>query len=120
MTDIESLVQRYLATFNETDARRRSALLEGIYTTNATYTDPHADLQGPAAIDELIGVIQKSYPGVTFELAGRIDAHHAQARFTWHAMAEGAKEPVAIGFDVIVLENERIGRVYGFLDKSPS
>ncbi len=120
MNNIDSIVQRYLATFNETDARQRSALLQQIYTEDATYIDPHADLEGPAAIHEFIGAIQNKYPGVTFMLAGKVDAHHAQARFTWHAMAQGVREPVAIGFDVIALEKGRIRRVYGFLDKSPS
>lgn len=117
--NVEALVQRYLATFNETDAVRRKALIEAVYAASARYTDPHADLEGPAAIDAFVGAIQARYPGVLFSLAGKVDTHHTQARFTWHAAPKGASEPVAIGFDVIALEGERIGRVFGFLDKSP-
>jgi hypothetical protein len=119
MTLIDSLVQRYLATFNETDARRRRDSLDALYGTRGGYTDPHASLVGGAAVDEFIGAIQHRYPGVVFTLAGKVDAHHDVARFTWHAMASGALEPVAIGFDVMVVDGERIRQVYGFLDKSP-
>ena len=52
-------------------------------------------------------------------LGGAVDAHHDQARFTWHLAPQGAAEPVVIGFDVAVVEQDRIGSVYGFLDKVP-
>ena len=34
-------------------------------------------------------------------------------------MAEGVPSPVAIGFDVVVVDTNRVSRVYGFLDKAP-
>ena len=54
-----------------------------------------------------------------FTLGGAVDAHHDQARFSWHLGPAGAAEPVVIGFDVAVVEQDRIGSVYGFLDKVP-
>ncbi len=46
--------------------------------------------------------------------------YHDVARFTWHARGAGAGEPLAIGFDVIVLEGSKIRQVIGFLDKAPN
>jgi hypothetical protein len=55
-----------------------------------------------------------------FTLGGPADAHHNQARFTWHLGPAGG-EPVVIGFDVVVLsEDGRIASVHGFLDKVPA
>jgi hypothetical protein len=51
---------------------------------------------------------------------GKVDEHHDVARFTWHARAGTASgEPLAIGFDVIVLERGKIRQVIGFLDMAP-
>ena len=119
MTDIENIVRRYLDSFNETDARRRRAAIDALYTEDCSYTDPNVAVTGRDGIDGYIAGVQKQFPGVVFTLAGGVDAHHDQARFTWHVGPPGAG-PVAVGFDVVVLEDCRIRRVYGFLDRVPS
>ena len=118
MTDIESIVRRYLDSFNETDARRRRAAIDALYTEDCSYIDPNVAVTGRDGIDAYIAGVQKQFPGVVFTLAGKVDAHHDQARFTWHVGPPGAA-PVAVGFDVAVFENGRIRRVYGFLDNVP-
>jgi SnoaL-like domain len=116
----QDLVTRYLQVFNETDARRRAAIVSDLYAEECSYIDPLAAVSGRTAISDFVGAVQQQFPGVRFVLAGAIDAHHAQARFTWHAVAEGVKEPVAIGFDVVVHDGTRIRQVLGFLDKAPA
>lgn len=118
MTDIDTLVRRYLDTFNDTDEKRRRATLEQVWSEKCAYVDPHVAIEGREQIDAFIASVQQRFPGVEFRLASTVDAHHDQARFTWHAGPPGGK-PLAVGFDVIVLENGRIGRVYGFLDAAP-
>ena len=55
-----------------------------------------------------------------FTIGGPVDAHHVQARFSWHLGPSGA-EPVVIGFDVAVMNGGgQIRTVYGFLDKVPA
>jgi hypothetical protein len=115
----DTLVARYLQIFNETDETRRRALVDETYTEDCSYTDPLAAVTGRAGVSDFIGAVQKQFPGVVFALNGRVDRHHEQARFTWHAMAQGVLEPVAIGVDVVVLAGDRIRQVYGFLDKAP-
>jgi hypothetical protein len=57
---------------------------------------------------------------LTFRLAGPVDGHHNQARFTWEFGPEGVDAPV-VGFDVAVLSHEgKVVAVYGFLDKVPA
>src|SRR5438105_2790725 len=116
--DHSDVVTRYLAAFNEPDGARRSALIDGLYTADCTYTDPHADVQGPAGISEFIAQTQERFPGYTFALHGDVDAHHNQARFQWQAGPP--EEPGRfIGFDVLVCDGERIGQVLGFMDAAP-
>src|SRR5947209_2069124 len=116
---MQELIERYLAAFNETDPNRRRELLESLYTSDSTYTDPHVDLRGPDQIDSFIAQTQERFPGVTFTLGGPVDAHHDQARFQWQAGP--AEQPDQfVGFDVIVADERRIRSVYGFMDAAPA
>lgn len=119
MDNPNELVERYIASFNETDAARRRSLLDALYTGDSTYTDPQVDLCGPEQVDAFIVETQKRFPGYTFKLGGPVDAHHDQARFQWHAGP--AEDPDQfIGFDVIVADDGRIRSVYGFMDAAPA
>jgi hypothetical protein len=116
---MDDLVKRYLNTWNIRDAAARRRTIDSLFADGCNYTDPMGAVSGPAGVDGFIAAVQKQFEGVTFELGGRVDAHHDVARFTWHAVAKGSVEPLAIGFDVIVLEGGRIKQVVGFLDKAP-
>jgi hypothetical protein len=117
---MNEIVERYLAAWNETDAVKRRSLVDGLWAADARYTDPLADAHGRAEIDGLIGAVQQQFPGFVFTLGGAVDAHHDQARFSWHLGPAGAAEPVVIGFDVAVLDGDgQLRSVYGFLDKVP-
>jgi hypothetical protein len=116
---MQEIIERYLAAWNETDATKRRSLVDEVWAPDGSYTDPLADVRGREAIDGLIGAVQQQFPGFVFTLGGAVDAHHDQARFSWHLGPAGAAEPVVIGFDVAVVEQDRIGSVYGFLDKVP-
>ncbi|NYH92478.1 nuclear transport factor 2 family protein [Actinopolymorpha rutila] len=85
-----------------------------------TYVDPLAEAGGRAAISGLIDAVQAQFPGFVFSRVSEVDAHHRQLRFSWGLGPDG-EEPVVIGFDVIVLDEDgRIQDVRGFLDKVPA
>ncbi|GAA2300482.1 nuclear transport factor 2 family protein [Nonomuraea roseoviolacea subsp. roseoviolacea] len=120
MSDINELVQRYLAAWNETDATARRAALAEVFAEDATYTDPLVSVRGLDGLDATIAAVQGQFGGLVFSLGGAVDAHHDIARFTWNLGPEGA-EPLAVGFDVAVIgEDGRITQVLGFLDKVPA
>ncbi|MER7364893.1 nuclear transport factor 2 family protein [Nonomuraea wenchangensis] len=115
-----TLVERYVAAWNETDAEARAKAVAELWTEDATYTDPLADVAGHDGIAAVIQGAQGMFPGLVFTPGEVYDAHHHIARFTWHlGPADG--EPVAVGFDVVELaEDGRIRRVLGFLDRVPA
>jgi ketosteroid isomerase-like protein len=115
-----TLVERYVAAWNETDAEARAKAVADLWTEDATYTDPLADVAGHDGIAAVIAGAQGMFPGLVFTPGEVYDAHHHIARFTWHlGPADG--EPVAVGFDVVELaEDGRIRRVLGFLDRVPA
>ena len=120
MGDFDSVVERYLAAWNETGPARRRAAIDDLFAADVRYTDPLADVTGRAELDGLIAAVQQQFPGLVFAPAGPVDAHHDQARFTWGLGAPGA-EAAVVGFDVAELDADgRIRRVFGFLDRVPA
>jgi uncharacterized protein (TIGR02246 family) len=120
MTASPDLAARYLAAWNQTDPAARRAAVADLFTEDARYTDPLADVTGRDAIEAAIAAVQAQFPGFVFRLAGPVDAHHDQVRFTWHLGPEGQEAPI-VGFDVAVTDGDgRIRAVLGFLDRVPS
>jgi hypothetical protein len=120
MRDFGDLVSKYIAACNDTDPGARRGLIGEIWATDGRYVDPLADVAGPEQIDGLIGAVQTQFPGLRFRLAGPVDAHHDQARFTWELAPEGA-DAVVVGFDVARRGPDgRLALVLGFLDKVPA
>lgn len=118
-TPTTGLVQSYLDTWNATDPTARRALIERVFTPDARYVDPLADVTGSDALDALIAGVQEQFPGMRFTPVGEVDAHHDVCRFRWGLGPEGA-EPLVIGFDVAaVAPDGRIRTVHGFLDRVP-
>jgi hypothetical protein len=117
---MQEIIERYIASWNETDPEVRHGLVAELWAAGGAYTDPMADVRGPDAIDGLIGAVQQQFPGLVFTLGGPVDANHSQARFSWHLGPAGG-EALVVGFDVVVLNAEgRIASVHGFLDKVPA
>lgn len=119
MSAIRELIENYIRSWNETDPLRRRALIERVYAENVAYTDPMAQVGGWEGIDTTIAAVQGMFPGHRFALAGEVDAHHDLARFRWQLIAPGNDEPLVVGFDVAELDEGRVRRIHGFLDKVP-
>ena len=120
MSDFDVVVQRYLAAWNETDPEARRAAVAEVFSDDVRYTDPMVDVRGAEALAATIGAVQTQFPGFVFRLAGPVDAHHDQVRFTWELGPEGAEAPI-VGSDVALLDADgRISAVLGFLDRVPA
>jgi hypothetical protein len=120
MAELAHLVGKYIEAWNETDAAARQDLIAGFWARDGRYIDPLADVAGPEQLDGVIGAVQTQFPGMRFRLAGPVDAHHDQARFTWELAPDGA-EAVVVGFDVARRDEDgRLALVLGFLDQVPA
>jgi hypothetical protein len=119
LTDFDSIAQRYIDAWNETDAVARQALVAELFASDARYIDPLTDVAGFAGIDAAMSAVQAQFPDFRFRLTGEVDAHHDQLRFTWELGPNDADAPI-MGFDVAVTNNGKIQSVFGFLDKVPA
>ncbi|MGI5520363.1 nuclear transport factor 2 family protein [Micromonospora sp. CA-259024] len=116
----DELAERYIATWNETDPARRRRDIDDLWAPEGRYVDPLAVAEGREAIDATIDAVQSQFPGMTFRLAGPVDGHHDQARFTWELGPQDA-EALIVGFDVAVIDGDgRLTQVLGFLDRVPA
>jgi hypothetical protein len=120
MPDIAATVDLYLSLWNESSKENRQKGITEIFTSDASYTDPLADVAGHDGIDAVIAGVQSQFPGFTFKLLGSVDSNHNIARFQWEMVPDAGGESPVIGFDIAVLgEDGKIRGIYGFLDKVP-
>ena len=115
----ETIARRYLATWNESDAGRRREMLAALWSPDGSYVDPLASARGVAEIDGLIDAVRQRFPGLGFTLRGSVDGHGDAVRFAWQLGPDGG-ESLVEGTDFADLENGRLKRVTGFLDKVPA
>jgi hypothetical protein len=112
---IATVVDTYIASWNETDPERRRELVGATFSDDARYVDPLMRGAGPDEIAAMIGAAQAQFPGHRFELAYGPDAHNDVVRFAWQL--HGADGPVVTGVDFGTLaEDGRLRNVTGFLE----
>jgi hypothetical protein len=121
MSNANESVVRYLAAWNEPDAKRRRDLVAKAWTEDGSYVDGARDGRGYDALSAMIGTAQDHFPGYRLHLASGIEAHHDYVRFSWVAGGT-AESPLYIkGTDFAVLSNDgRIQSVVGFIDAAPA
>lgn len=69
----DTLVERYIAAWNATDAAQRRTLVAQTWTESATYVDPLMQGTGHDGIDGLIAGVQAKFPGFRFARDGGVD-----------------------------------------------
>jgi hypothetical protein len=116
MADTDTLVDNYIAMWNETDPDQRRALVADTVTDDADYVDPLMEGTGVDGIATMIGAAQAQFPGHRFTLVAGPEAHHDRVRFSWSLAADGSA-PVAIGVDFASLSGDgRMRSITGFLE----
>src|SRR5438128_10441339 len=119
MNDIATTVDAYLAMWNETDAARRAAHIERVWTSDGRYVDPMLEAEGRAALSEMVADVHAHFPGHRFRRVSGIDAHHDQLRFAWELVGPDGSVTAA-GIDVGELATDgRLRRVAGFFGELP-
>jgi len=116
MITADTIVDRYIASWNERDADTRRALVTATFAEDAEYLDPLLSGRGLDEIDAMIAAAQQQFPGHEFTLAGEPDQHGGRVRFSW-LLAPTGEAAVAGGTDFAQLAADgRIQTVTGFLD----
>ncbi|MGH2968861.1 MAG: nuclear transport factor 2 family protein, partial [Solirubrobacteraceae bacterium] len=117
MAEITTVVDGYIAMWNETSPERRRSIIADTWTDDAGYLDPIMSGDGPEGIDAMVAAAQQQFPGHRFELTHGPDAHHDRVRFAWKLVPEPGGRAVAAGVDFgLVAADGRLRAVTGFLE----
>ena len=120
MSDVDATIDTYLQLLNETDAERRAALVERVWTPDARWVDPPLESEGHTGISDMVAGIHEHFPGHRFRRVSGIDTHHDRLRFAWELVAPDGTVVVA-GIDVGELAADgRLQRVTGFFGELPA
>ena len=120
MNNPNDVAEAYLAIWNEANADKRQALIEQLWTPDATYLDPMMQGRGHDGLNAMIGQAQLQFPGLRFQRAGDGQAVDNHVRFSWHLLPTDAvdgQSPWAGGTDFCtVADDGRLQSVCGFVD----
>jgi hypothetical protein len=121
MSNVNQVVVRYLAAWNEREPAKRRELVAKTWTEDGTYVDAARDGKGHDSLDAMIATAQGHFPGYQLNLASGIEVHHDYLRFSW-AAGGTADAPLFIkGTDFVLLDGDgRIKSVVGFTDAAPA
>jgi hypothetical protein len=117
MADVTTVVDAYIAMWNETDADARRAIVARAFGDDGTYLDPLMSGEGPDGIDAMVAGAQAQFPSVRFELVSGPDHHHDRVRFAWRMVGANGAGELARGVDFATLAGDgRLRSVTGFLE----
>ena len=119
MTSANEIAENYIATWNETDAVARAALIARHWSEAPRYVDPLMSASNAHELSGMIGAVHDRFPGFRFKLINQPGGHSDYVRFAWGLGPEG-QETVIEGSDIVETRSGKIDRVVGFLDKIPA
>jgi hypothetical protein len=121
MSNVNEVVVRYLAAWNEREPAKRRELVAKTWAEDGTYVDAARDGHGHDKLDAMIATAQGHFPGYRLNLASGIEVHHDYLRFSWAAGGTAAAPLFIKGTDFVVLADDgRIKSVVGFTDAAPA
>jgi len=113
-TAVETTVDAYLQTWNETDATTRGELIDRALGADLWYRDPMLEADGLAAYDGMIAAVQSQFPGLVMRRTSAVDAHRDVIRFNW-ALGVPGEAPAFAGLDVAKVDADgKLHRIIGF------
>jgi hypothetical protein len=119
MSNIESVVENYVASWNETDPAKRQSALAAACAANVSFRDPVMTSDGHAGLDAMLAGVQAKFPGFVLKRTSRIDSHNNAVRFAW-SLGPAAGPSVVEGVDFAVLSGDgKLASIVGFIDKMP-
>ena len=119
MSEFNDLINRYIETWNETDAGKRQALIARTFTEGAHFIDPLQEGEGHAGIDALVKGVQERFPNYRFRRVGAVDGFRDRVRFRWELAPKGG-EVFVDGTDFALVVDGRLDRITGFFDRVPA
>jgi uncharacterized protein len=124
MNDIDTLVQRYVALWNESDPARRRDTINALWAEGGAHFTRSLAAEGHAPIEARVAKAHDEFVAsgrFAFMAAGAVDSHHRGVRFNWHMVNTTDRQVAAAGFDFLLLDaHGRILSDHQFTDPTPA
>jgi hypothetical protein len=113
MTDtISNLMEaNLLGVFNERDAQERALAIESTYSADVRWTDDEGIVVGREALAAKATALQSQMQGLVFTKASPVYQTRGLGYLAWK-LGPDVGDPVASGFDVAVVRDDRISELY--------
>lgn len=116
--DIDAIIDRYVAQWNEPDAVRRRAAIAAIWTEDAAHTTRSVEARGHAELETRVASAYETWvkeKGYRFRRAAGADSHRDAIKMRWE-MVDG-DSVLAVGCDFLLLASDgRIRRDAQFIE----
>jgi hypothetical protein len=116
---ISTLLTRNLHdVFGESDAVRRRAAIDAIFTEDCVFYEPKGVYRGRDEIDRIAGAIKATHPDFRYQPISEPEELGNAGRIQWVSGRPG-EAPAYAGTDFIVAREGHIAAIYLFFDKLP-
>jgi len=113
----QTLQEKHLAIWKESDAEKRLGLMQEIYAEQIRMFDPEFTLNGYQEISDFIQKLHAGAEYFDFKAAKPIEAIAQGARLFWTIRMKANDQPLT-GMDFFIVENERVVQLFAFIDKA--
>ncbi len=121
--NITKLMQEnLLAVFNERDAARRLEVVRRNYADDVRWSDAEETVVGQDRLhDKAQALLDGPLAGLSFVQSGPVHQTANMGYLGWDVFAPdaGGTDPLISGFDVAIVENERIAQLFTVVTKEP-
>jgi hypothetical protein len=117
MSDLPSVVNRYLAVWNEPDATIRRKHIRELWTADGATCHRLLDARGYDAIAARVRDAHEQWVragGYIFRARPNVVGHHTVAKFNWEMVPANGGEIAAVGCDFFILDDGRLQSDYMF------
>jgi hypothetical protein len=114
--------ENLLAVFNERDTQRRLEVVRRNYAEDVRWSDAEETVTGQDRLHEKAqALLDGPLTGLSFVQSGpvRQTANMGFLAFDVFAPGEERSEPLISGFDVAIVENDRIAQLFTVVTKEP-
>jgi nuclear transport factor 2 (NTF2) superfamily protein len=122
MGDIDALIRKYVASWNEEDAAARRRVIDEVWAADGVYRNASTEFAGQSGIAEAVSEAYEAFTtnGYMFRVA-TIDTNHDAVRYRWEMVPAAGGDPDSIGTHVAMLDMDgRLISDHQFIDKAPS
>lgn len=120
MSEINAVVDRYFAFWNEADPERRQMLASRVFADDLRYVGPLITAEGRDEIEAVAQRLASEMPGLSLQPIGEVEEHHDRLRYRWEIIRPDGETRFAAGTDIAIMaEDGRLRAITVFLDQPP-